>query len=286
VSLSSRSRRPSSRASSSSRVSRSSGGPSCLRRSHAVRRLNTPPDFRPRSVGSRAGHEGRWRSERPALVARSAELDGHGVGDVIDHQKRGHTPDDPEELSIDLPVFQEIPLSRRLGPSGEPNARVRAGAVPRHGAYASERETRAGRGRRARVLGGSVRGRVVPRETRRLLRRVRPVPAVPGLAVGSTCVVAREPCGLWSRRRSWSALGSPSPTPTRGSLTPTRATREVAASTTACARTDERDVKPGVSWPRASSAPARRSERRSSCWTRIRVQRAAQAAARPRGPRR
>ena len=81
------------------------------------------------------------------------------------------------------------------------------------------------------MLGGSVRGRVVPRGTRRLLRRVRPQRPVPGWRSVPTCVVAREPCGRWSRRRSWSALGSPSPTPTRGSPTPTRATRKVAAST-------------------------------------------------------
>jgi hypothetical protein len=54
------------------------------------------------------------------------------------------------------------------------------------------------------VLGGGVRGRVVPRGQDDYSGSA----SRPRLAVGSTCVVAREPCGRWSRRSRWSALGS------------------------------------------------------------------------------
>jgi hypothetical protein len=59
---------------------------------------------------SRAGSLGpRGEPNARALVARFPQLDRHDVGDVIDHQERGHGPDNPEELSIDLPGFQEVP---------------------------------------------------------------------------------------------------------------------------------------------------------------------------------
>jgi hypothetical protein len=63
VSLSSRSRRPSSRASSSSGVSRSSGGATRLRRTHAVRRANTPPILK---AGRRVERPGACHAFRPS----------------------------------------------------------------------------------------------------------------------------------------------------------------------------------------------------------------------------